>query len=261
MPGAQDPAHSGGVRRLRDAPEATASGQPSRGHSGAGGVTIAPMPPILSETTGHQRLLFGVAVGALSACLPLPLPPSTQALLAWCLGTATYLALAWRLAVVFDAERTRARAQAQDESGAVLLLVMLTAVLASVGAIAVVLQQAKDLQGWSRGLHIGLSMLALSSAWLVIHTLFAYRYAHRYYQQAEGDGPDGPGLVFPGGRDPDYFDFLYHALVVGMTSQVSDVDVTSRAMRHLTLVHSVLSFAFNMLVLALSVNVVAGAVL
>ena len=137
---------------------------------------------------------------------------------------------------------------------------MLGAVLASVAAIAVMLQHAKDLQGLQRNVHIVLSMLALTSAWLVIHTLFAYRYAHRYYQEEMQHEPDGPGLVFPGGRDPDYFDFLYHALVVGMTSQVSDVQVTSREMRHLTLVHSVLSFAFNMLVLALSINVIAGAV-
>nr|MBP6652426.1 DUF1345 domain-containing protein [Xylophilus sp.] len=59
---------------------------------------------------------------------------------------------------------------------------------------------------------------------------------------------------------PDYFDFMYYAYVVGMTSQVSDVQVTSRVMRRLTLVHGILSFAFNMLVLALSINVVAGAV-
>ena len=215
----------------------------------------------LSETTSHQRLLYGAAVGGLSAWVPLPLLPQTHALLSWCLGTATYLALAWWLAVVFDAERTRARAQAQDESGAVLLLLMLAAVLASVGAIAMMLQQGKDLAGWQRGLHTGLAMLALTSAWLVIHTLFAYRYAHHYYQEEMQHEPDGPGLVFPGQRAPDYFDFLYYALVVGMTSQVSDVQVTSREMRHLTLVHSVLSFAFNMLVLALSINVVASAVL
>lgn len=225
----------------------------ARGHN-------RPMRQHLSETTGHQRLLYGAAVGGLTALLPLPLLPQTHGLLAWCLGTATYLGLAWWLATVFDAERTRARAQAQDEPGAVLLLVMLGAVLASVAAIAVMLQHAKDLQGLQRNVHIVLSMLALTSAWLVIHTLFAYRYAHRYYQEEMQHEPDGPGLVFPGGRDPDYFDFLYHALVVGMTSQVSDVQVTSREMRHLTLVHSVLSFAFNMLVLALSINVVAGAV-
>ena len=100
-------------------------------------------------------------------------------------------------------------------------------------------------------------MLALAASWLTIHMVFAFRYAHRYYQSL-GD-VDGPGLQFPGGDDPDYFDFLYYSYVVGMTSQVSDVQVCSRAMRRLTLVHGVLAFAFNMAVLALSINVVAGA--
>ncbi|MBP6560296.1 MAG: DUF1345 domain-containing protein, partial [Burkholderiaceae bacterium] len=108
------------------------------------------------------------------------------------------------------------------------------------------------------------SMLALAASWLTIHMVFAFRYAHRYYQAElqtgeKADG-DGPGLQFPCADAPDYFDFMYYAYVVGMTSQVSDVQVTSRVMRRLTLVHGILSFAFNMLVLALSINVVAGAV-
>ena len=107
-------------------------------------------------------------------------------------------------------------------------------------------------------------MLALAASWLTIHMVFAFRYAHRYYQAElqtgeKADG-DGPGLQFPCADAPDYFDFMYYAYVVGMTSQVSDVQVTSRVMRRLTLVHGILSFAFNMLVLALSINVVAGAV-
>ena len=102
--------------------------------------------------------------------------------------------------------------------------------------------------------------MALGLSWLFIQTIFSFRYAHRYYQEEKNKEPDGPGLEFPGGLDPDYFDFLYYAHVVGMTSQVSDVQVTSRAMRRLTTVHAVLSFAFNMLILALSINVVGSAV-
>ena len=92
-----------------------------------------------------------------------------------------------------------------------------------------------------------------------MQTMFAFHYAHRYYQEEKRQETDGAGLIFPGGLDPDYFDFLYYAHVVGMTAQVSDVQVTSRAMRRLTLMHSVLSFGFNMLILALSINVVASA--
>ena len=220
--------------------------------------TIRAMGKHLSETTGPQRLLVGLLAGLAGAALPLPLVWQFRGLLGWSFGVAVYLALAWWLCERYDAGQTRERAQAQDEPSVVLFLLMLLATLACVAAIVVMMQQGKDLSGMARTLHIAVSVVALIASWLFIQTIFAFRYAHRYYQEEQNAEPDGPGLQFPGGQDPDYFDFLYHSLVVGMTSQVSDVQVTSREMRRLTLVHSVLSFAFNMLVLALSINVVAG---
>ena len=120
------------------------------------------------------------------------------------------------------------------------------------------LQRVPQLCGAQRIGHIVLGLVALAGSWLMIHTIYAFHYAHRYYQSEIDPKPQGPGLKFPGKLAPDYFDFLYHSFVVGMTSQVSDVQVTSREMRRITLVHGVLSFAFNMLVLALSINVVAS---
>ncbi len=214
----------------------------------------------LSETTGHQRLIYGAVAGLLVAAVPLPLAVQTHGLLAWCLGAFTYLVLAWSLAVRFDATRTRARALAQDQPSMILFLLMVFAAFASMAAIGLMLQHVKDLSAVQRYGHLALSLLTLAASWLLIQTVFAFRYAHVYYQ-VEADGtPDGAGLDFPGKQDPDYFDFLYYAHVVGMTSQVSDVVVTSRLMRHLTLLHSVTAFAFNMLVLALSINLVAGAI-
>ena len=203
--------------------------------------------------------MYGLLAGLASAALPLPLVWQFRGLLGWSIGVSVYLMLAWWLCERFDAQRTRERAQAQDEPSVVLFFLMLLASMACVAAIVVMMQQGKDDSGTERSLHIALSVVALIASWLFIQTIFAFRYAHRYYQEARRDGPGGPGLQFPGGLDPDYFDFLYYAHVVGMTSQVSDVQVTSREMRRLTLVHSVLSFGFNMLVLALSINVVAGA--
>ncbi|MEC5213538.1 putative membrane protein [Polaromonas sp. CG_9.5] len=212
-----------------------------------------------SETNGPQRLLYGLLAGLATAALPLPLVWQFRGLLGWSVGVAVYLALAWWLCERFDARRTRERAQAQDEPNAVLFLLMLLATMACVAAIVVMMQHGKDLTGVERTLHIAVSVVALIASWLFIQTMFAFHYAHTYYQEEKLNEPDGPGLEFPGGLDPDYFDFLYYAHAVGMTSQVSDVQVTSREMRRLTLVHSVLSFGFNMLVLALSINVVAGA--
>ncbi|MCY1166045.1 hypothetical protein D9M73_59640 [compost metagenome] len=212
----------------------------------------------LSETTGLQRLAYGLSGGVLAALTPLPTGWAFRGLLGWCVGVCIYLALAWWLCVRFDAKRTRARAQAQDEPSSVLFLVLLLATMACVAAITVLMQQSRGLSGLERGFNIGLSVFALALSWLFIQTIFTFRYAHRYYQEEQQGEPDGPGLEFPGGLDPDYFDFLYYSHVVGMTSQVSDVQVTSREMRRLTLLHGVLSFAFNMLIVALSINVVAG---
>lgn len=211
-----------------------------------------------SETTGHQRLVYGAVVGAGVALLPLPTAWSTQVLLAWCAGSGTFLALSWWLAVRFDAQRTRARALAQDQSQWILSGLLLLSVFTSAGAIALMLQHVKDLATVQRMAHLALSMLALAASWLLMQTVFAFHYAHLYYQCESRGHDQGAGLQFPGNQSPDYFDFLYYAHVVGMTSQVSDVVVTARHMRRLTLLHSLAAFAFNMLVLALSINVVAG---
>ena len=220
--------------------------------------TMGRMKKHLSETTGPQRLVYGLAASFLLAITPLPIAWAFHGLLAWCVGLSVYLSLAWWLCSNFNAVQTRERAQAQDEPSVVLFLVLLLATAACVAAIAVLMQQSRDLSGLQRGLHIGLSLVALAASWLFIQAIFTFHYAHRYYQEEKEQEPDGPGLVFPGGQDPDYFDFLYYAHAVGMTSQVSDVQVTSREMRRLTLLHSILSFGFNMLILALSINVVAG---
>jgi len=216
----------------------------------------------LSTTTGPQRLFYGAAAGAAVAVALLPVPMSGMArgLTAWCAGVVVHQLLAWWLACTFDARRTRERAQSLDQPNVLILVSMLLVVAMSVVAIAMLLQQVKDLSGWVRAAHIALGLVALVGSWLTMHTIYAFHYAHRYYIDQRDGTPDG-GLDFPGKDDaPDYFDFLYYSYVIGMTSQVSDVQATSKEMRRITLLHSMLAFAFNMLVLALSVNVVAGAV-
>ncbi|MCS4509206.1 DUF1345 domain-containing protein [Xylophilus ampelinus] len=219
----------------------------------------------LTETTGLRRLGYAAAVGGLVFAAATPLAPPVRLLLAWVAAGATDLCLAWLLARHFEAPRIRGRAKAQDESAAVLFLAMVVALCASVVAIVVLLQQTRDLPQSQRGAHVALSMLAVATSWLWIHTLFAFRYAHRYYQGEDG-GPEAAeaqkaasgGLDFPGEGDPDYFDFLYQALVIGMTSQVSDVQVTSSAMRRLVTVHGLMAFVFNVVLLALGVNAAAS---
>jgi uncharacterized membrane protein len=213
----------------------------------------------ISETTGSQRLVCGLVAGIAALAVPLPVSWQLRGLLGWCVGVAVYLLLAWWLCIRFDAMRTRERAQAQDEPSVVIFLLLLLATLACVMAIALMMQDVKDAPRNQRIFQIVLFMVALGTTWLFIQAMFAFHYAHRYYQTEKRDPPGGAGLQFPGKLAPDYFDFMYFSHVVGMTSQVSDVQVTSRAMRQITLAHSVLSFAFNIVILALSINVIAGA--
>ncbi|MGJ7579923.1 DUF1345 domain-containing protein [Variovorax sp. RHLX14] len=214
----------------------------------------------ISQAFGLQRLLYGLVAGLGFGLIPWPVDIVARALMGWSFGAAFYLLLAWWLAEVYDAQRTRERSQSLDPPNVLILIIMLTAVGACVTAIAMLLQQVKDMNGLERVAHVGLAVLALAMSWLLIHTIYAFHYAHRYYQQELRNEPNGPGLDFPGKLDPDYMDFLYFSFVIGMTSQVSDVQATSRQMRRITLIHGVLSFAFNMLVLALSINVVASSI-
>ncbi len=210
-----------------------------------------------TQMIGWQRLLFGAAVGVAVGLLPWHFGGVARGLLGWCCGAAAYLLPAWWLAETSDAQSTRARAQSLDQPSGLILAAMVAVVGASMVTIALLLKQVGQMGDAARIGHIALGLLALAGSWFMIHTIYGFHYAHRYYQ-AEPDRH--PGLDFPGKLDPDYFDFLYYAFVIGMCSQVSDVQVRSREMRRITLVHSVLSFAFNMLVLALSINVVAGAI-
>lgn len=214
----------------------------------------------LLETTGHQRLLLGAAVGLTAGMVPSPLSVQTQTLMAWCLGAGSYLFLAWWLAVTLDATQTRERAQAQDQPGLIVFGLMFLSVFASSAAIAFMMHGIKDLSTIERYGHVALSILALGASWLLMQSIFSFRYAHLYYEVPQHGRTHGGGLEFPGKQEPDYFDFMYYAHVVGMTSQVSDVVVSSRGMRRLTLIHSISAFVFNILVLALGINLTAGAI-
>jgi uncharacterized membrane protein len=190
-------------------------------------------------------------------CLGLPLGWPARCLLGWSVGALSYLALAAWMVFSLNARQTQARAQSLDPPGWVGFSLMVVSLLAAVAAIVLLLAQGGGGERTEVG-HVLLGLVALGASWWLIHTLFALRYAHHYYARM-GAGVRG-GLQFPGGEAPDYLDFMYFALIIGMTSQVSDVQIASRDLRRLSLGHSLLAFAFNMLILALSINVLAALV-
>lgn len=184
----------------------------------------------------------------------------TRAVASWDLGTIIYLALAWWLIASADATGTRDHASSQDQSSYLIFLFVVSAACASIVAIGFVAGTIKELNFWPRAWHLALTVGALVSSWVLIQTVFAFHYARRYYDRAGRDTAEPAELLFPGKREPDYLDFAYYSFVIGMTSQVSDVAVSSRRMRRLTLIHGFLAFVFNIAVLALSINIIASVI-
>jgi len=203
----------------------------------------------------HLKLFIAIFAGVAFGLglLAAPIDGLARLLSAWDFGVVVYLALALRFMHRHDVAAIRRIAAEEDEGGTAILLLSIVATFASLIAIGFALVEAKQK---GQPLAVALTIATILLSWAFVHAIFTFHYAHEYY----GEGRDGVlgGLDFPGDKTPDYYDFLYFSLVIGMTSQVSDVQITSKAMRRMASKHGVLSFFFNLVVLALTVNVVAS---
>ncbi len=200
----------------------------------------------------HSRLFLSAAFGAAVALALLAVPwrMPTRILVGWDTGVALYLALIFRIMAHASIAQIRQRAAIDDEGAIALLVLTSAAALASLAAVVAELGHAPG----PYQVALGTGTILLS--WAFMHSIFALHYAREFY--VEGDDNRTGGLVFPGDEDPDYWDFLYYSLVVTMTAQVSDVQITSKTIRRLTTVHGAVSFFFNVTVLALTVNIVSS---
>jgi uncharacterized membrane protein len=215
----------------------------------------------LSRLDARHRILFGLAAGA-AAFISLRdrLRISTDALASWDSFAFLTLILAWVVILRTPQSRLRARAQAQDVSHLVIFIVVVIAACVALFSVGFLLGTSKSVPERDLAVHLVLTLGTVVFSWALVHTLFGLRYAHSFYGDSDEPKQErhAGGLVFPGERPPDYFDFAYYAFVVGMTCQVSDVQITSRKIRRLTLTHSVLSFGFNTIILALLINTVSS---
>ena len=215
--------------------------------------------PWIARLNALQRVAIVLALAVAASLLLAPWVSARILVLAsWDVGALCFLGIGWVIVARTDETLTRVRAQLYDPSGFLIFLLVVFAASASVVAIGFLVGDIKELPFWPRTLRILLSVTALLLSWLLIHTLFAFHYARLYYSQPEGDDTHHRGLKFPDDDEPDYLEFLYYSFVVGMTSQVSDVAVLSRSMRRLTLIHGILSFVYNIAVLAMSINIIGG---
>jgi uncharacterized membrane protein len=211
----------------------------------------------------HYRVLISFGAALIAFLL-------TRTKLSWpAVSLVTWVAFALAIIImdwiiIFNAHPKEIRkiAKLQDSSRTLIFLFVIAAAIISLGAILFLLKSTKGQAGTDITGHILLAMASVIVSWWLVHTLFTMRYAHLYYDTNTDEGTETPvgGLQFPNETEPDYLDFVYFSFVIGMTFQVSDVEVSDRIIRRLVFMHGLVSFAFNTAIVALSINVVSSLV-
>ena len=194
-------------------------------------------------------VLAGIVVGVAAAPF---LVPSASILLGWDVAIACYLTWTWSVVRGLGSAQTAELSKREDPSVPVAELLLISANIAALGAVAFALVKASQAAGGMKGFLITLGLFSVVLSWTLVHTVFMLRYARAYYS-----GPPG-GIEFNENESPTYLDFAYFAFTIGMTFQVSDTGITSRTVRRITLHHALLSYLFGAVLLGLVINVVAA---
>jgi uncharacterized membrane protein len=193
-------------------------------------------------------LLGGAVAGAVASLLT---PISASILLGWDVAVLIYLAWTWGAVQGLDPEVTAQLANREDPSTPVADLVVIGAGTAMLAAVGFALAKAGEATGGMKAYLVTLGLVSVVLSWAVVHTVFALKYARAYYSEPAG------GIEFNEDEPPNYIDFAYYAFTIGMTFQVADTNITSRAVRRTTLHHALLSYLFGSVLLGLVINVVA----
>jgi uncharacterized membrane protein len=211
---------------------------------------------LLRVGIAHKRLVICGAIGiAVIVILPTQLAAITRMLIGWDVGVLAYLAAAAVMMTPPSTAAIRRNAAAQDEGAFALLLLTVAAAVASLGAIFAELAFVNRADP-NYGFYIALAIATVVLSWAFTHTIFALHYAHEFY----GAHDRSNCLKFPDDDQPDYWDFIYFAFVIGMTFQVSDVAVTHKSARRLVVAHGALSFFFTTAIVAMTVNIAANVI-
>jgi len=205
-------------------------------------------------------ILVGVCVAAVCLLTPNRLSAATSAILAWDATCLSFIAAAIAMMRGAKPATIRLTAARQDEGQGLILGLVILAAAVSIGVIAAELSVAKADVGLVKALRIGLVFLTVVASWFMVQLIFTLHYAHEYYApdvKTEEDDVIG-GLLFPGGDEPDYWDFLHFSVIIGVACQTADIAFTSKALRRIGTLHGVVAFTFNTVVLALTINLLAG---
>ncbi|WCT11226.1 DUF1345 domain-containing protein [Mucilaginibacter jinjuensis] len=224
--------------------------------------TPIPRKKILALDT-HYRVYISLIIAAIVCFSVLhTVSASTAILLTWMTFATSAIVMDWIIILTAHPRDFKKIAVLEDSSRTMIFIVVIGASIVSLFAIIFLLKMTKGASREDINAHIFLVIASVITSWVLVHTLFTLRYAHMYYDTDDDEGNAKPmgGLEFPKEENPDYLDFVYFAFVIGMTFQVSDVEISDRQIRRLAWVHGMISFAFNTAIVALSINVISGLV-
>jgi len=205
------------------------------------------MPGRLGAVSARTRLIVSFAAGVVGAVASVLAGAGKAApLIGWDVVAVVFCTWVWLSVVPQDAPQTSAHAVRENPSRTLADLVLLVA------AVAVVLVEAGNAKGAAKLWELGLGVVSVAASWTLVHTVFTLKYARLYYTGTGG------GISFNEDDPPRYTDFAYLAFTVGMTFQVSDTDVSDKDIRRTILRHMLLSYVFGAVIIAVTINLVAG---
>lgn len=213
----------------------------------------------INQLDAHHRLIISLTV-ALSSYFLISGGYFTPRsfLIIWLAYSITHLFLSWATIFTTHPLDVKKAASSQDASKSFIFIFVIAAALAGLFSVVLLLSSSKSLTGKELAEYTLLSISSVVSAWWMLHTVFTFRYAHLYYESVLDKKTEYvKGLDFPDEEKPDYLDFAYFSFVVGMTFQVSDVQIKSKRLRRLCLLHAIISFVFNTVIIALSISVIS----
>jgi len=223
---------------------------------------IKPTPHLFMRMDAQHRVFISLAVAAIVFFLTYTtLSVPSAILITWMSFALSAILLMWITILSSHPREVQRIAKLQDSSRSMIFTIVTVASMASLLAVYFLLKSAKGHSQHAND-HVLLSITAVFVSWWLVHTVFTMRYAHMYYDTARDDGTPkkGGGLQFPDETQPDYLDFVYFSFVLGMTFQVSDVEISSRYIRRVAWIHGLISFIFNTAIVALSINIISGLV-
>ena len=199
-----------------------------------------------------RRVLVSFAAGLAAFALAwLATPWQTASLIGWNVAATVFIVWIWLIVRGMDGAATAQHAVIEDLSRSTADLVLIFASVVSLIGVGLSLLQGSDTGGLAKALTVGVASVTVILSWATVHTVYMLRYARIYY--AEGGGID-----FNEDRAPGYMDFAYLAFTIGMTYQVSDTSIGSKKVRRTALYHAYMSYLFGTVVVAMTINIVAG---